>query len=108
MFAEKITNDILEIVSDKKISDNVSIFSLSAKDGSVVITIEWSGPDYSEDIQNIFNEIKKFIISTKKEVIEQQPPIVVAFDNVANVVYRFKIWDSEGMYEYNEKLLVSN
>lgn len=108
MFATKITNDILSLAENKSLSDNISIYSLADKDCSVTITVEWAGASYHENILEAFNDIKNFIINTKKEVVEQISPRVTVFDNVTTVIYRFRIWDVDGKYEYYDKLLVSN
>ncbi len=108
MFATKITNDILSLAENKSLSDNISIYSLADKDCSVTITVEWTGADYHEGILKSFNDIKNFIINTKKEVVEQISPRVTVFGNTSTAIYRFRIWDVDGKYEYYDKLLVSN
>lgn len=105
--AEKIV-DLAESLNKQHILDEISFYGMSNKDGSATLTLEWIGesvpPNVFQEIETFLNEIKKLVISTKKEVKEQECPNTVFFDGLARLVYRFRIWNTDGKYEYYDRI----
>lgn len=109
--AEKVV-DLAESLNKQYILDEISIYGVSDRDGSATLTFEWIGesvpPTMFQEIEMFLTEIKKLVISTKKEVKEHECPNTVFFDGLARLVYRFRIWNEEGKYEYYDRQLVEN
>ncbi len=106
-----IINLIIEMASDLNkthILDAIDIFGTSDKDGSIILTCEWSANSGQEEALDFFNKIKSIIVKSGKEVKEQESPRIIKFNNHFMITYRFRLWDIDGKYEYNEKLLVNN
>ncbi len=106
-----IISSIIEMASDlNKISilDSIEIHGRLDKDGSIIVSLEWNGHSGQDEALDFFNKIKSFIVKTGKETKEQEPPVLVRFINNYIVSYRFRIWDMDGKYDTNEKILVSN
>ncbi len=108
IIAEKVV-DLAESLNKQHILDEISFYGTSDKDGSATFTFEWIGesvpPTMFQEIEMFLTEIKKLVISTKKEVREQECPNIVFFDGLARLIYRFRIWNEEGKYEYYDKQL---
>lgn len=100
--------DLSAAQPNHKILEQVDIIGSSNRDGSSVITLEWVGDIDPRPIVDFFNKVKEMIISTKKEVNEQSPPTSIRFNILNRVTYRFRIWNTEGKYEYMEKTLLEN
>ncbi len=108
--AEKIV-DLAKSSKKEYILDELSIYGLSDKDGSATLTLEWHGASdgdqlFSKDIFTFLNEIRSLIISQKKETREQLEPSITPLDGFIRVIYRFRIWDIDGQYEFHNKTLV--
>lgn len=92
--------------------DEVSIHAIQREDGSVVIAFEWSGKNddskKSQRMLDFMHDIKKVVVDSGKESLEQQPPHANIYKEVTNVGYRFRVWNQDGTYDTFERKLVTH
>lgn len=112
IIAEKIVT-LAADTNKNHVLDEISIYGTSDKDGSSTLAFEYIG-DTSKDskivgeVYDFFKKIRSLLISTRKEVVEQEFPRKQNLQNITRIVYRFRIWDIEGGYEFFNRELIVN
>lgn len=110
--AEKIV-DLAKDTNKNHILDEISIYGTSDKDGSATLAFEWLGDSLkdskmAEEVYCFFKKIRGLLIGLKKEVIEQAYPDKEDFSNTTRIIYRFRIWNEDGEYEFFNRELAVN
>lgn len=110
--ADKIV-DLAKSLNKTPILDELSIYGTSSKDGSAVLAFEWFGDSNknakpAEEVYDFLKTIRRMIIGLKKEVVEQQFPEKCVLQSTMRIVYRFRIWDVDGTYEFFNREPVVN
>lgn len=110
IIARKIV-DLAGITDKNNILDEINIYGTSDKDGAATMSFEWLGensPALSNDILEFLNKIKSMLCSTGNKIVEQEPPSIGEFSGITRVLYRFKVWPTQGAYEHFFRELMSN
>lgn len=98
---EKITH--LAVSENKKnILDEINVYGTSDKDGSATLSFEWIGQGndfFANEIYDFFCKIKSIIINLNKEAKEHVEPTITNMPDGHRVLYRFRVWPSDGIYE---------
>lgn len=91
-------NDILE---------EISIYGSGEPDGSAVMAFEWHGAnecsDMSKKVLEFIDNIKKIVVESGREAVEQVQPHCNIFKDNTQILYRVRVWPAFGDYEERKK-----
>ena len=92
IIAEKIS-DLAQSLNKNHILDEINIYGVSDKDGSVVMSFEWSGTidqKPASDVLEFFKDIKNMLPTCGSKIHEQIAPALSEMCGAKIINYRFK------------------